>query len=163
MYALTDERLFREVSLPKGRVLKNAKVAIDVLDTECLINLPVIKHHHGSVITGSMKNWMGSVADRHAWHNGGLDQCIADMSTRIAASLIIADATRIMITEGPRGPGELKHPNLILLGTDPVAVDAYAATLLGRKPFDVPHIKTAHEMGIGCGNLDQLEIIRIEA
>jgi uncharacterized protein (DUF362 family) len=163
MYALTERSHFREVSLPKGRKLERAKVAIDVLDTGCLIDLPVVKSHGGAEITCAMKNWMGSVENRSAWHLRGLDQCIADLSTRIIPSLIIADATRIMTTEGPRGPGIVERPQLILLGTDPVAVDAFAATLLGREPFAVPHVRIAHEMGVGCGDLSRVEIVRIEA
>jgi uncharacterized protein (DUF362 family) len=163
IYALSEESHFREVSIPKGRKLTSARVAIDVLDTGCLIDLPVVKSHGGAEITCAMKNWMGSVEDRSAWHRRGLDQCIADLSTLIRPSLIIADATRIMTTEGPRGPGLVRRPQLILLGTDPVAVDAYAATLLGREPFDVPHVKLAHAMGIGCGELARVEIVRIEA
>jgi uncharacterized protein (DUF362 family) len=163
MVELSEAGRFREVSLPKGRTLTSARVAVDVLDTGCLIDLPVVKSHGGAVITCAMKNWMGAVEDRSTWHRKGLHQCIADLSTLIAPALIIADATRVMTTEGPRGPGEVKRPQLILLGTDPVAIDAYAATILDRAPFEVPHVKIAHEMGIGCGDLSRVEIVRVEA
>ncbi len=72
------------------------------------------------------------------------------------------DATRIMLTKGPQGPGELAHPNEIILSTDTVAADAYAATLFKKQPFDVPHIKIAHEMGVGCGDLSKVKVERIE-
>jgi uncharacterized protein (DUF362 family) len=71
------------------------------------------------------------------------------------------DATRIMVTGGPRGPGKVETPGQIILGVDPVAVDAYAATLFKKKPFDIPHIKIAHEMKIGCGDLTRVDIQRI--
>ena len=163
MYAAEDDAHFREVSIPKGRALKSARIAIDVLDTGCLIDLPVVKSHGGSRVTCAMKNWMGSVADRTAWHRKGLDQCIADLSTVVRPALVIADATRVMTTEGPRGPGVVTHPQQLVLGLDPVAVDAYAATLLGYEPFDVPHVRIAHEMGIGCGDLDAVDVVHLEA
>ena len=73
------------------------------------------------------------------------------------------DATRIMVTNGPRGPGRLETPNQILFGTDPVAVDAYAATLFGKEPFSIPYIQIAHDMGIGCGDLAKVDLQHLQA
>jgi uncharacterized protein (DUF362 family) len=163
MIALAAGSQFRDVSLPKGRALKSARVAIDVLDTGCLVDLPVVKSHGGARMTCAMKNWMGAVEDRSAWHRKGLDQCIADLSTAVRPALVIADAIRVMTTEGPRGPGVVTHPNQLVLGVDPVAVDAYAATLLGLAPFAVPHVRIAHEMGLGCGDLDAVDVVHLDA
>jgi len=166
IYRPTDAAHFKNVEI-QGKALKQADVAIDVLETGCLINMPVAKVHGGAKLTLSMKNWMGSVKDRGAWHRakrevGGLHQCIADFSSFIKPSLIILDATRIMTTNGPRGPGKLEYPEQIIFGTDPVAVDAYATSLFGMEPFDVPYVRIAHEMGIGKGNLDEITINHIE-
>lgn len=154
---------FRTVDIPRGQKLKSVDVVRDVLDTDCLINMPVAKNHGGGKMTACMKNWMGSVRDRGFWHRNHLHQCIADFSTLVRATLNIVDATRIMVTNGPRGPGQLETPNQIVFGTDPVAVDAYAATLFGKDPFSVPYIQIAHDMGIGCGDLSQVAIEHLQA
>jgi uncharacterized protein (DUF362 family) len=163
MVELAKDEQFRAASLPKARTLTSADVAVDVLDTGCLVNVPVAKSHGSSGITCAMKNWMGSVDSRKWWHLRGLDQCIADMSTLLRPALIVADATRVMLTEGPRGPGKMSYPGQIILGTDPVAVDAYAATLFGLKPFAVPSIRIAHEMGVGVGDLSKVEVVHVQA
>lgn len=163
LYQLDPASDYRQVGLPKAKVLKQAQVAKDVLDTGCLINVPVAKSHGAAVLTVSMKNWMGSVVDRKFWHQGKLHQCIADCSTLIEPHLIVVDATRIMLTNGPRGPGQIAKPGELIFGTDPVAVDAYAATLFDMEPFSVPHIEIAHQMGIGVGDLDKVDIVRLEA
>ena len=163
LYELSREDHFKKVAIPKGKVLKEAAIAKDVLNTDCLINMPVAKSHGSAVLTIAMKNWMGSVADRKIWHRGQLHQCIADFNTVIHPKLIIVDATRIMVNNGPRGPGKVEKPGQIIIGFDQVAVDAYAATLFKKSPFDVPHIKIAHEMGIGCGDLKRVAIEQIEA
>lgn len=147
----------------RERALQCLAQVRDVLETGCLINLPVAKTHGGATLTLGLKNWMGSVRDRGFWHRSGLHQCIADFGTLVRPSLTIVDATRIMVTNGPRGPGELKTPNQIVLGTDPVAVDAYAATLFGLEPFAVPYIQIAHGLGLGCGDLAKVVVQRIEA
>ncbi len=153
---------YRKVTIPKGVSLKEVSVVDNVLDCDCLVNLPVAKQHGGAQLTMSMKNWMGSIQDRGFWHRNNLHQCIADFSTFIQPALIILDATRILTTNGPRGPGKLEHPHQIVLGTDPVAVDAYGATLFGKQPFDIRYIKIAHDMKVGCGDLSLVNVTHIE-
>jgi uncharacterized protein (DUF362 family) len=152
------ESEFRAVDIPGGTALREADVVADVLDAPCLINMPVAKSHSGATLTLSMKNWMGSVRDRGIWHRSGLHQCIAEFSTRIRPSLVVIDATRIMLTRGPRGPGELAHPRQLILSRDPVAADAYAATLFDKEPFAIPHIRKAHDLGVGCGDLSGVKV-----
>lgn len=152
---------YEKATLPDAKILKQADIVKDVLHADCLVNIPVAKDHVAVKVTAAMKNWMGSVRDRGYWHTHGLPQCIADFSSFIKPSLTILDATRILLTNGPRGPGKLAYPAQIVLGRDPVAIDAYATTLFKLKPFDVPYIKIAHDMGIGCGDLSKVNIVHI--
>jgi uncharacterized protein (DUF362 family) len=161
MYAPSERAHFREVKLPKGKALKETDVVVDVLDTDLLINMPVAKSHGSCTITASLKNWMGAVKNRKIWHLKGVHQCIADVNTAIKADLIVVDATRIMTTDGPRGPGKVERPRQIIIGRDPVAVDAYVATLFKLKPFAVEHIKIAHDMGLGVGDLGRVEVVKL--
>ena len=167
----TDAKLFRpkpndykSVEVPKGKICTEAKVERDLMEADCLINMPVAKHHSGATLTISMKNWMGAVDNgtRRAWHRNGLHQCIADLSTFLKPHLVVIDATRIMLDHGPQGPGKLAHPNEIIFATDPVAADTYAASLFKKTPDDVPYIKIASEMGIGCCDIKKIKVERVE-
>ena len=153
-----------EVDIPKGKICRKAKVSRDLIEADCLINMPVAKHHGGATLTISMKNWMGAVDNntRRSWHRDGLHQCIADFSTYLKPHLVIVDATRIMLDHGPQGPGKLAHPHEIIFSTDPAAADAYAASLFNKTPEDVPHIKLAGELGVGCTDLAKIKIERVE-
>jgi uncharacterized protein (DUF362 family) len=162
IYSLGENKKFRKVKIPKGKSITEAEVAVDVLDTGLLINMPVAKSHSSCTITGALKNWMGSVLKRKSWHSRNLHQCVADFSTFLKADLIIADATRVMTTEGPRGPGKMAYPKQLVFGKDPVAVDAYLATLFKLKPFDIAHIKLAHEMKVGIGDLRQVNAVHLD-
>lgn len=167
----TEAKLFRpkptdykSVDVPKGKICTEAKVERDLMEADCLINMPVAKHHSGATLTLSMKNWMGAVDNgtRRAWHRNGLHQCIADLSTFLKPHLVVIDATRILLEHGPQGPGKLAHPHEIIFATDPVAADTYAASLFKKTPDDVPHIKIASEMGVGCCDLKKIKIERVE-
>jgi len=143
-----------------GEILKEAEVLKDVVECDVLIDVPVVKIHGGGVVTLAMKNFMGIVKDRGYFHRTNLHRCIAEITKYILpkTKLIVLDATRIMLTNGPQGPGETKELNTVIAGTDIVALDSYGATLLGKKPEQVPHIKIGAEMGLGTMNLDRIDI-----
>jgi len=152
-----QESYYSEIPIPKGKSLKKALVLKDILRSDVYINMPVCKVHGGGVITASMKNLMGAVWDRGYWHRSDLHQCIADCASAVVADLIILDAFNILLTNGPKGPGEVKRANQIVAGTDPVAIDTYAAKLLGIDPNNVDHIKMASKLGLGQMNLTKVK------
>ena len=61
------------------------------------------------------------------------------------------------------GPGpRCMYPyvkNVILASSDQVAIDAMAAKLMGFNPLDIKYIRLAHELGLGCGDPDEIEIV----
>jgi uncharacterized protein (DUF362 family) len=79
----------------------------------------------------------------------------------VKADLIILDAVRILLTRGPKGPGDTKDVHQIVAGTDPVAIDAYAAKLLGKDPSSVKHIKAAASLGVGQMDLTKVAIKKV--
>lgn len=158
MISLAEARTFKEVIIEKAKILKKAMVAEQVLSADCFINMPIAKDHSASTLTMSMKNYMGIVKDRLTFHIRGLHQCIADIASFVKPTLVIMDCTRILLTNGPKGPGKVKILNKIIIGKDHVAVDSFGATFFGFKPRDIGHIKIAEEMGIGKADLENLNI-----
>lgn len=154
--------MYRRINIPKGKILKSDDCAKDILDADVFINVPIAKVHGSTTITASMKNMMGATWDRQVWHSSSdLEQCIADFSSAVKPDLIILDAIRIMLTRGPKGPGKTKDVGQVIASTDPVAIDAYAATLLGKNPSDVAHIRYAASMGIGQMDLKKVALRRV--
>jgi hypothetical protein len=49
--------------------------------------------------------------------------------------------------------------NVILASADQVAIDAVAAKLMGFDPLSIKYIRTAHDLGLGCGDPRQIEIV----
>jgi len=116
-------------------------------------------------MTASLKNLMGLVSDRQALHaSASLDVAIADLGKALQPDLVIADAFRVLATAGPRGGGEndvIKAPHEVIVGDDMVAVDAYAATLLGLSPAEVDHVKAAFDEGVGEIDTGKLDFRRV--
>ena len=101
MVPANEESYYQEIELPKGKALKKAKVHKAILESDVWFNIPVLKNHGGARLTIAMKNHMGIVWDRRAFHSLGLQECIADITTLSKpAALHIVDAYRIMTDNG---------------------------------------------------------------
>jgi len=159
MIALDEKDTFTKVKINKGVKLKEASVASQILDADCFINMPIAKDHSAATLTMCMKNYMGIVKERRMFHLKGLHQCIADISSFVKPDLVIMDCTRILLTNGPKGPGKVKVLNKIVMGTDQVAIDALGATYFGLKPESIEYIKLANNMGIGKSDITNLNIL----
>jgi uncharacterized protein (DUF362 family) len=159
-----DKTLYRQVEIPNGRKLQESKVHSLVLDSDVFINVPVLKHHGGTLITACMKNLMGIVLDRGFYHRVDLHQCIADLLTFKKPTLNILDAYAPMVRNGPRGKSadDLVVMRTLLVSADIVAIDAAGAKLLNYQPSDVRHIAIAAEMKLGTMDLEQVDIRRFK-
>ena len=88
---------------------------------------------------------------------------IADLATVIKPQLTVLDAMRILKTGGPAGPGEVDAFGGVIVGVDPVAMDAYGVGLStwngqSLRPGQVAYIKYAAEQGVGSLDLDRCRI-----
>ncbi len=150
---------FERVTLRRGKALKTADVLRDIRRAEVFINVPIAKVHDTTILTLGLKNLMGTVWDRGAWHaSPSLDQAIADYAAEIRPHLVILDAVRILLTNGPKGPGKVEEKGLVIASTDPLAVDAYGATLFGRRAEEIAHLQRAYETGVGEISLKRITV-----
>ncbi len=151
--------MYSRVEIRRGKVLRSADVLRDIQRADVFINLPIAKVHSGASLTLGAKNLMGVVLDRGAWHSSvSLDQCIADFLSQFRPDLTILDAWRVLLSNGPKGPGRTKDLFTVAACTDPVALDAFGVTLFGRKPESLPSVTLAHQMGLGESDLKRVRI-----
>ena len=163
--AMQDRKFFQEIRIPQGKVLEKVEVLKDILDS-VLISVPVAKSHSATGVSLGLKGLIGLIWDRESFHfRFNINQGIADLATVIKPSLTVLDATRAMTTGGPGGPGDVKKPNLIVAGADPVAVDSYGVGIVpwyGRSfnGRQVEHLLIAHQRGLGKIDVEKLKIAK---
>lgn len=151
---------FELVEVEGSNVLKKVDVAKLYRESDVFINLPVLKHHSSTGSTIGMKNLMGLVYDRSAFHRRGLHECIAELYLAVKPDLTIVDATSALLSNGPRGPGDVVKLGKIVVGVDPVAVDLVSLSLgssMGYHGFTLDgsnnrYIDVAAGLGIGDGD-----------
>jgi uncharacterized protein (DUF362 family) len=162
--------VYKKVEIPKGKKLKSAEVLKEVLEADVFINFPIPKHHFASELTLGMKNLIGIVWDMEQLHKIDLHQSIADINTLRRPDLVVMDAIRILTTNGPKGPGKVESPGEVIVSTDIVAVDAYAAGFFKQpktgkpyRPEEIKFIKYAYDLGLGQIDLSKIKIKKLSA
>jgi len=157
------QQKFQKVSIPKGKELKSWEFYRDAIKADVFINVPIAKHHSLSRVTLGLKNMMGILGGNRGKIHNHFDVKIVDLNTVIKPQITILDAVRILMDNGPQGGSlnDVKQMDTIVAGVDPVAVDAYGATLFDLKPEYLGFLKEAHSRGLGEMNLDQLKIEKI--
>jgi uncharacterized protein (DUF362 family) len=158
-----SEANYQEVTVPKGKRLKNTKVHELILESDVFINVPTLKSHGGTTLSISMKNLMGIVWDRKYWHGNDLHQCIADFATYHKPDLNIVDAYRVLKRNGPRGVSvaDVVTMQYQIISKDIVAADAAATKVFGLDPKQLKHITLAEQLGVGSSNIDAMKVNRI--
>ncbi len=161
IYAST-EKDFVSIEVKNGKLMKQDTIAKVVMDADVFINMPKAKHHSQTGLTLGLKNLMGVNFNRQAWHSGpDLHQYIADYATAVPIDLTVMDASRILLTNGPKGPGKIREPHEVIVSFSPVAVDAYACGLFDLTPADIPYIVKSSELGLGESDPDKIPVVRV--
>jgi uncharacterized protein (DUF362 family) len=160
-----DERKFVEVPLknPEGAI-KSWTFNKDVLEADKVINVPIAKHHNATRLTMGLKNIMGILGGNRGNIHHDLDLNIAELNAVFRFNLTVLDGVRILTGNGPQGgkTKDVREANTVIAGADPVAVDAFGATLFGLTAKDVPHILHAARLGLGRIETPASEILITE-
>ncbi|MBT3318946.1 MAG: DUF362 domain-containing protein [Clostridia bacterium] len=133
------------------------------LETDYIINLPLIKGHCQTKVTCALKNMKGLISDKEKrrFHALGLSKPIAYLNKMICADFTIADGTCTDTTfEEGGNPTAL---NTMIAGSDSVLLDTYAAKMLGYCVSDVGYLKIAAEIGVGSSDLHSAQIVHINS
>jgi len=171
--ALTSERL-RFVDLNQDDVrltplrsrftrLGSVALPVEVLRADLLVSMPKLKTHHWAGMTASMKNLFGTVPGavygfpKNVLHVQGIVPSILDLTATIRPGLAIVDAVVGMEGDGPI-MGRPRSLGAIVMGTDPVAVDATCARLIGLEPFRIEYLVEASRFlgNVSAGRIRQV-------
>jgi uncharacterized protein (DUF362 family) len=125
-----------------------------VLTADVLISVPKLKTHHWAGVTLSMKNLFGTLPGicygwpKNELHWRGIPNSIVDINCTRGPNLCIIDGIVGMEGDGPLH-GRAKPAGVLLMGVDPVAVDATGARLMGVTPERVPTLVLGAQNRVG--------------
>lgn len=169
VFPLTKRDFYRSAPIAEGLKFKETEVMVDVLEADVLIAVPVAKCHWCTGVTGAMKGMMGLIWNRETMHRDfDLDDAVVDLASLLKADLTVIDATRVLSTNGPAGPGKVIRADTVIASRDMVAADAKMAQMFewyGKRfePRQVRHILMAHQRGLGRMDIENLKTREIDA
>ena len=133
-----------------------------ITDADVVISMPKMKTHHWAAVTLSLKNCFGCLPGRvygwpkNALHWAGIDASILDIAGAVRPSFAIVDAIVGMEGNGPID-GTAKPVGALIVGDDPVAVDATGAHIMGIDPTKIGYLAEAGRF-LGVADLERITV-----
>src|SRR5512143_74096 len=155
------ERLFKRIDLGAGVELN---FNTDILQSDFVVNIPVLKTHMQAIVTLGIKNLKGAIdiASRKKCHSADsekdLNYMIARLANKLPPSLTILDG--IYTNEiGPSVDGNIRRSNILIASADVLSADMVGAKVLGHDPSTVPHLVHAALDRRRPADLSDVEIV----
>ncbi|MEA4934909.1 MAG: DUF362 domain-containing protein, partial [Lawsonibacter sp.] len=153
--------LKKDATIPVQTQVGTIRICKRALDTDYLINLPVLKGHCQTTMTCALKNCKGCLpdAEKRHFHAMGLMKPIAALAAVLRPSLTIVDniCGDLNFEEG----GNPVPTHRIFMGEDMVQLDTYGCRLMGIDTDEVPYIALAQQYGAGSMALEETDIVRL--
>jgi uncharacterized protein (DUF362 family) len=121
---------------------------VSLRQADWVVSLAKMKTHHWAGVTLSMKNLFGVMPGSfYGWpknvlHWEGIEKCILDINTTLRPHFAIIDGIVGMEGDGPI-MGNPRDAGVLLMGRNPLAVDATGARIMGIDPWKVPYLAEA--------------------
>lgn len=141
-----------------GYAFKKKSLPSLLLNSLFFINAATLKLEPKiSVVGAGIKNLFGLLpeCDKSIYHKD-IDNVLLDLLIAFRPDLTVIDLTEIVV--GSREDGITRKGNGVILGIDPVAVDAYCIHLLGIDPLKVPYIRKAYDLGMGQAMPEKIRV-----
>jgi uncharacterized protein (DUF362 family)/ferredoxin len=140
---------------PGGELVSGFPIAQPVQECDAIINLPKMKSHQLTRITGAVKNLFGSVpGQRKALYHVQFPDVMAfctllvELNLRLRPRLHVMDGVVAMEGNGPRS-GDPRPMGVLILSDDPIAVDAAFCRIIALDPKFIPTNVIGQRQGLG--------------
>jgi uncharacterized protein (DUF362 family) len=118
------------------------------IEADLIVSLPKMKTHHWVGVTAAMKNLYGTIPGcKYGWpknvlHHAGISETVFDINASLPKAISIIDGITCMEGDGPI-LGTPKQMGLVVVGTNPPAVDATVARITGLNPDKIGYLQLA--------------------
>jgi uncharacterized protein (DUF362 family) len=156
---LNADSLVRK-TVPNGKRMLSREIPVTLEQADVIISLPVMKTHFAALVSLSIKNLQGALAplEKYMSHFFGLWQALINIHHLVKPKLIIVDGLTAQENFGPVY-GTPKTMNLLIGGTNPVAVDATAMRIMGFTPVLSPPVMFAYMQGLGPVEKEKIQVL----
>ena len=154
------------VSFPQGKVCREFPLCREAAEADAIICVCKMKTHAMQILTGAVKNQYGFLAGQNKtiFHakfpsRPSFAQMLCDLNLCLKPRLYLMDGIVALEGNGPGAGGDPTPMKVMLLSTDPVALDATFARLVYLKPEQVPTCLYGAQMGLGTYEENAVELL----
>ena len=156
----------RTVSLPEGKVLRQAEIITPVAEADGVIDLCKMKTHVLMSMTGAVKNLFGVLpglakVGYHATHpdHAAFADVLLDLTAYVKPRLSLMDGILAMEGDGPGSSGTPRQAGLLLASANPLALDTAAGAIMNLPRQDNPVLLAAERRGLTPCRMEDVELI----
>ncbi|MBW1698565.1 MAG: DUF362 domain-containing protein [Deltaproteobacteria bacterium] len=148
------------IPVPNGKIFKEIQSFRPVQEADAIIPVAKLKTHDQMELTMSIKKLKGLLSDKYKreFHQQGVFQACVDWYEAISPRLCVVDAVYCQEGLGPIF-GKPVEMDLIVAGSDGVAVDAVCGFIVGFDPEEVPITREAAARGLGVAKKEEIEVV----
>ncbi|MHB8154455.1 MAG: DUF362 domain-containing protein [Candidatus Omnitrophota bacterium] len=153
------------ITFDKRRMRDKFPLTVALDECDYLISLPKFKTHEFTLITGAIKNLFGLVSGtyktelhKNYFEPAEFAKILVDIYQEVKPALTIIDGILAMEGDGPATGGKTRQLNLLLAGSDCVALDTVMAKIMGINNYEISTTKEAALRGLGENNIDRIKI-----
>ena len=156
---LNRDRLVKK-AVPGGKRMLSREIPVTLEKADVIINVPVMKTHFACLASLSIKNFQGAIPpiEKYMSHFFGLWQNLINIHHLVKPRLVIIDGLTAQEGFGPIY-GSPKTMNLLIGGTNTVAVDAVTMRIMGLDPALSPPVRLAYMQGLGPLEPEKISIL----
>lgn len=138
--------------------LKKVNIAKTAMEVDVIISVPSLKTHSMAITTLSIKNLMGTIQPKGHMHSD-LHKKLADLYSIFHPRVKLAIIDGFIGSDGMEEGGTPIVMDLLIAGTDPVAVDTVGSTVIGYSIEQCKYLQFCNNKSLGECDLSKIEII----
>lgn len=161
--SLNTDTSKKMVDIKKGLILKNVNILKPLLDADVIINLPKMKTHTLTFLSGALKNMYGAVPgmEKTRYHSRFKDvhdfsRALIDVCNATKPNLTLMDGILSLEGDGPAMRGIPRKTEIVLGSKDPLSMDLAICKLIGLSYNDIPYLKVAIDNKITKGSYNMI-------
>ena len=149
-----------KIDLPDSNLFRRMTVPQPLLDFDVFINLAKIKMHMHVGASLGIKNLYGLLCDdeRMTFHRQDVNRKVVEILRRFTPDLTILEGIWALEGQAPICGEPVTDFNTIIVGKNPVAVDAVGSEIIGVSPQELATTRLANAAGLGPMDLSEIDI-----
>ncbi len=160
-YINVFDRPFETVDIGDGIELN---FNTDILNSDFVVDLPVMKTHNQTVVSLGIKNLKGvmDIKSRKTAHSPeeakNLFHCVPRLPDRLPPILAVLDGI-YTLERGPAFDGRVHRSNILVASSDVLSADMVGARIMGHEPRDIPILANAAANRNRPSDLSDIEVV----